>query len=72
MAIRKFEITAITIGTTTTKTVELDTSNFANEQEVDYYLWELVKREKNELVDGSFQEIFEDLGGSPKTYKIKG
>ena len=62
MAIRKFEITVETIypGTITTKTVELDTSDFANEQEVDYYLWELVKREKNELVDGSFQEVFED------------
>ena len=62
MAIRKFEITVETIyrGTTETETVEIDTSNFANEHEIENYLWELTKRKKDELVDGSFQEIFEN------------
>ena len=62
MAIRKFEITVETIyfGTTETETVEIDTSNFANEREIEDYLWELTKIKKNELVDGSFQEIFEN------------
>lgn len=62
MAIRKFEITVGTVylGTSKTETVEFDTSGFANEQEVEDYLYELIERKKEELVDGSFEEIFED------------
>ena len=62
MAVRKFEITVGTIypGTTETETVEIDTSDFASEYEIKSYLWELTKRKKDELVDGSFEEIFED------------
>ena len=62
MAVRKFEITVGTIyaGTDTTETVELDTSDFASEYEIESYLWELIKRKKEELVDGIFEEIFEN------------
>ena len=62
MAIRKFEITVETIyfGTAETETVEIDTSNFANEYEIESYLWELIKIKKEELVDGNFKEIFEN------------
>ena len=58
MAIQKFEITID--GTTETETVEIDTSNFANEYEIESYLLELIKIKIEELVDGNFEEIFEN------------